>query len=55
MWCEEYGISYVGMFIVWRAEQDAKAPSGMATREVGRTTLPRLELAVTTTTTTIIR
>ena len=40
--------SYVGMFIVGRAEQDWKAPSAIDTREVGRTTLTRLELSTTT-------
>ena len=40
--------SYVGMVMVWRTEQYWKAPFDMATREVGRTTLTRLEFPITT-------
>lgn len=36
-------ISYVGIIIVGRAEQDEKTLSDIATREVGRTTLVSLE------------
>ena len=49
------GVPYVGMIIVVRAEQYLKALSDMITREVGRNTLPRLELSTTTTTIMIIR
>ena len=39
-------LSYVGMVIVGRAEQDWKALLDILTREVGRNTLTSLELAI---------
>jgi hypothetical protein len=39
-------LSYVGMVIVWRAEQVEKAESDIATREVGRNTLTRSMLSI---------
>ena len=37
--------TYVGMITVGRAEQTAKAPLGMVTREVGRDRLVRAKLS----------
>ncbi len=41
-------LSYVGMVMVRRAEQDLKAYPDMATREVGRITITSLEFPITT-------